>query len=680
MKQSTRTIRAGNQQMVFRKWTNKPYAVFNSLKKIIKIALLNVAYSLLALGSATSFAQEDSLRIDKKLELEEYEVVSAIEPLVFSQQARLVNLISKQDILQSAHQDIAGIISNQAALDIRQRGGYGIQSDLSLRASAFDQVLVLLNGIPISDAQTGHFNLNLPLTAQNIERIEILKGSAARIYGTNAFAGAVNIVTYPEEKNSLQFTLESGQHALYNIASALNFHKKRSRTLLSYQQSGSDGYMENTDFLLKNVFVQTQYLANGFTIDLLFGAQFKEFGANGFYSPKYPLQYEYNKAYNGHINLSFGNRFSSRISLFWRRHQDQWVLTRENPSLYQNFHQTDAYGFRSNHRFKSGFGKTLLGTEIKKESIWSTSLGESQTETKPVPWENAYLFTHYKQRSNASVFIDHQMQLGNKINVSFGFLTNWNSAYSSAINVYPGVDLSYTLNPHLKLIGSLNQAMRLPTFTDLYYSGPANEGNPDLIVEKASSFEFGLKYEKQNLQFDVVCFSRLGKNIIDWVWMEAKEKWQTQNILEQNSSGIETGFSYSSNSLINQFYLNYTYIDVQTDTHFQLTKYANSQLKHQFNIGINLKPHPHFSTNFSLGYRDRVGVFQSYDFDASEYIENPYKAVFLANAKLSYQRPKYELYLSGINVLNQLYYEYGVMQSGRWIKAGIVINLVAQNE
>jgi len=51
--------------VIFRKWTNKSYAVFNSLKRIIKIASLNVAYSLLALGTATSFAQEDSLRIDK---------------------------------------------------------------------------------------------------------------------------------------------------------------------------------------------------------------------------------------------------------------------------------------------------------------------------------------------------------------------------------------------------------------------------------------------------------------------------------------------------------------------------------------------------------------------------------------------------------------------------------------
>lgn len=666
--------------MVFRKWTNKPYAVFNSLNKIIKIALLNVAYSLLALGSATSFAQEDSLRIDKKLELEEYEVISAVEPLIFSQQARLVNLISKQDILQSAQQDIAGIISNQAALDIRQRGGFGIQSDLSLRASSFDQVLVLLNGIPISDAQTGHFNLNLPLTAQNIARIEILKGSAARIYGTNAFAGAINIVTYPKAENSLQFNAESGQNALYGVGTTVNYHKKRSRSLLSYQQSGSDGYMENTDFLLKNVFLHTQWLANRFTLDFLLTAQQKEFGANGFYSPKYPLQYEYNRAYNGNVNLSFGKKLSSRFSLFWRRHQDQWVLTRENPSVYQNFHQTEVIGFRSNHRFKSRFGKTLLGTELKKESIWSTGLGEIQTESKPVPWDNAYRFTHFKQRSNASVFIDHQMHFGDKIHAAFGFLINWNSSYKSELNTYPGMDLSYAIHPHLKFIGSLNLAMRLPTFTDLYYSGPANVGNPDLKAENATSFEFGLKYEKQHIQFELVYFSRLGKNIIDWVWLEDIEKWQTQNILEQNSLGIETGFRYSSNSFFNQFYLNYSYIDVQINEHFQLTKYANSQLKHQLNIGTTLKPHSNFRANFSLSYRDRVGVFQRFDFDASEYIENPYKAVFLANAKLTYQRPKYNLYLSGINLLNKVYYEYGVMQSGRWIKAGIVINLVAQNE
>ena len=191
MKQPKTRIFREQQLMTFRKWTNKPYAVFNSLKRIIKIAILNVSYSLLALGAATSFAQEDSLRIDKKLELEEIEIISAVEPLVFSQQARIVNLVSKQDIIRSVQNDIAGILSQQRAIDIRQRGGFGVQSDVAIRGSSFDQVLVLLNGIPFSDAQTGHFNLNLPIISHSIERIEVLEGSAARVYGANAFAGAV---------------------------------------------------------------------------------------------------------------------------------------------------------------------------------------------------------------------------------------------------------------------------------------------------------------------------------------------------------------------------------------------------------------------------------------------------------------------------------------------------------
>lgn len=673
MKQSNRIFFSQKKLMVFRKWTNKPYAVFNSLKKIIKIALLNVAYSLLALGSATSFAQADSLRIDKKLDLDEYEVISAVEPLIFSQQSRLVNLISKQAIQQTAQQDIAGIISNQRGIDVRQRGGFGIQNDISLRASSFDQVLILLNGIPISDAQTGHFNLNLPITSQNIERIEILEGSAARIYGTNAFAGAVNIVTNPEAKNSLKLITEGGQHAYYSVGTSANFYKGRNRTFLSYQKSGSDGYMENTDFLMKNLFFQTQWIANRFTVDILFGAHQKEFGANGFYSAKYPLQYEYNKVYNGNANVNFGKQFISRISLFWRKHQDQWVLTRENPSIYQNFHQTDTYGFKTNHRFISQFGKTLLGTEIKSESIWSTSLGEAQPNLKPVPWDNAYNFSHYYRRTNLSAFLDQQITFGDNFHTAFGFLINWNSADNSNISTYPGIDFSYDINRHLKLIASLNQAMRLPSFTDLYYSGPANLGNTDLIPEKATSFEFGFKYYTSKIHFDAVYFTRLGKNIIDWVWIEEIEKWQTQNIIEQNVSGLEMGISYSTS--LKQFYLNYTYIDVQSKENFQLTKYASTHLKHQLNLGGTFTILPNLMASFSLSYRDRVGVFQSYDFVNSEYLENQYKAVFLANAKLTYRRPYYSLHLDGLNLLNKAYYEYGVLQAGTWLKAGITVTI-----
>ncbi|MCD6090503.1 MAG: TonB-dependent receptor [Bacteroidales bacterium] len=666
--------------VIFRKWTNKSYAVFNSLKRIIKIASLNVAYSLLALGTATSFAQEDSLRIDKKLELEEIEIISAIEPLVFSQQARLINVISKQEILRSGQQDVASILSQQRALDIRQRGGFGIQSDISLRASSFDQVLILLNGIPLSDAQTGHFSLNLPVVAQAIQRIEIIEGSAARIYGANAFAGAVNIVTQPSSKNQIQITSEGGQNAYYNLGASVNFAKGKNRTFLSYQKLGSDGYMENTDFQTNNFFMQSQWIADKYSFDFQLGAQKKKFGANGFYSAKYPLQYEYNNAYNGNANLNFGKQLVSRISMFWRRHQDQWVLTRENPSIYQNFHQTDTYGLKTNHRFLSKLGKTQIGTEIKSESIWSTSLGETQEESMPVPWNADYSFSRYFERSNASIFIDHQLNLDSRFYAAFGFLINWNSDYSQKLKIYPGIDLSYSITKKLKIIGSINQAMRLPTFTDLYYSGPANMGNTQLLPEKATSFELGLKYLQSNIQANLVYFSRLGKDVIDWVWLEDIEKWQTQNILEQNVSGIEVGIDYAPfhSSILHNIYLNYNYLDVKFKEIPQLTKYANTHLKHQLNFGGTLKLTSSLFASFSINYRDRVGVFQSYDFDNQEYQEEPYKAVLLANAKLYYERKYYTLFVDGLNLFDQKYFENGVLQPETWLKAGVTINLEAK--
>jgi iron complex outermembrane receptor protein len=682
MKQIKSNKQTEKQLMIFRKWTNKPYAVFNSLKRIIKIAILNVAYSILALGTATSFAQEDSLRIDKKLELEEIEIISAVEPLIFSQQARLVNLISKQDILRSGHQDVASILSHQRAIDIRQRGGFGIQSDISLRASTFDQVLILLNGIPFSDAQTGHFSLNLPLVSQAIERIEVLEGSAARIYGANAFAGAVNIVTQPLAKKQLQIQIEGGQNQYFNLGASVNYASKRNKTFLSFQKSGSDGYMENTDFKMKNLFLQSFWMAKKYTLDFQLGAHQKEFGANSFYSAKYPLQYEYNNAYNSNVNINYGKTLVSRFSLFWRRHQDQWVLTRENPSVYQNFHQTDTYGIKTNYRYQSKLGKTQIGIESKIETIWSTSLGKAQQNSKPISWNENYVFSHFFKRSSSSVFIDHQLNQSSKFYAAFGFLINWNSDYSRNIKVYPGIDLSYALNQQFKIIGSVNQAMRLPSFTDLYYSGPANLGNTELLPEKATSFEVGLKFQNSDFKIDAVYFSRLGKDVIDWVWLEDIEKWQTQNIIEQNVSGLEAGFVYSSSqsSFLQQLSFNYTYIDVQSKDIPQLTKYASTHLKHQVNFGGTIHITPKLFASFSMSYRDRVGVFQTYDFDSQEHQEEPYKAVFLVNAKVQYKSQYYTLFMDGLNLFNQKYFEYGVLQAGSWLKAGININIEMKNK
>ena len=121
--------------------------------------------------------------------------------------------------------------------------------------------------------------------------------------------------------------------------------------------------------------------------------------------------------------------------------------------------------------------------------------------------------------------------------------------------------------------------------------------------------------------------------------------------------------------------MNYTYLDAQLKETPQLTKYASTHLKHQLNFGGTLQIIQNLNADFSISYRDRVGNYQAYDFVNMQFQENPYKAVILANTKLRYERKVFSLFIDGLNLFDQKYYEYGVLQHGIFFKTGIIINL-----
>ncbi|MDX9696020.1 MAG: TonB-dependent receptor plug domain-containing protein, partial [Bacteroidales bacterium] len=155
----------------FNQWTNKKYAVFNSLKRIIKIASLSVAYSIIAIPEL-SIAQTDSSGVVKNLDLEEVVVSAERSPVVFSKIARVVTVITDKDAQGLPGNSLNELIERSSFVDIRQRGTNGIQADISIRGGTFDQNLVLLNGINITDPQTGHHSLNLPIDLNAVQRIE----------------------------------------------------------------------------------------------------------------------------------------------------------------------------------------------------------------------------------------------------------------------------------------------------------------------------------------------------------------------------------------------------------------------------------------------------------------------------------------------------------------------------
>ncbi|MDZ7605551.1 MAG: TonB-dependent receptor plug domain-containing protein, partial [Cyclobacteriaceae bacterium] len=148
--------------------------------------------------------------------------------------------IERKEIESSPAQSVQDLLEYVAGVDVRQRGAEGVQADVSIRGGTFDQTLILLNGINITDPQTGHHNLNIPVSLSQIERIEILEGPAARVYGPNAFSGAINIVTRQSGSNSVDLQLSSGSFRYFDADLAGSFKTGKLQNSISLNKKLSE--------------------------------------------------------------------------------------------------------------------------------------------------------------------------------------------------------------------------------------------------------------------------------------------------------------------------------------------------------------------------------------------------------------------------------------------------------
>lgn len=662
--------------LYFSRWTRKAYAMFNTLGRVVVIARVHMVLSLLSIGAVAAVAQQaqDSLGTAVQ-DLEEVEVNALEEPLAFSQLGRIITTISHDEIASAPVHDLAGLLSMVQGVDIRQRGGHGMQADLSMRGGTFDQVLVLLNGIPISDPQTGHFSLNVPIDIEDIDRIEVLQGPGASVFGANAYSGAVNIISKAKKENSLRLKAKGGSFASYGYGGSLNLHHKQLRALVSYTQHASDGYMDNTDFMGRNLFANTAWQHKRLSVDATLAWQQKDFGANSFYSPKFPMQYETNEARIAALGMHWNGKFKLSLVPYYRQHRDNWQLLRSKPEVYQNFHQTDVWGVRTKGYFYTILGKSTIGLDTKTEHLQSSSMGDKLDTPVSIPWSQQHDFKYAYDRQHFSVFAEQSKHLGTSWDVSLSLMMHYYHADNSFTNWYPGLHVSYTLNPKLKFVGSVSNAMRLPTFTDLFYSGKANIGNKDLVSERSWTYEVGSTYApKAGMQYQTALFWRQGSDIIDWVWHDSV--WRTENITELNTYGIEASAKWQPNVLWNLDFwphlsLNYTYLEVsKMSSEFQ-SKYVSNHLRHQLNLQSGFVFFKHLHLKLNARYQSRMGNYLTYDFETQTYGEAPYKEVVLLDARLSWKQKMWEIFVQSYNLTDQKVVEYSVLQPGIWMQAGV---------
>ncbi len=671
-----------SNHLYFSRWSRKPFAVFASLKAVIKISFIAGALSIVVIPEK-SFSQTDTIKINNHIEIDEVLVSGERSPEVYSKVARVVTLIPKENALRTPAQNLLDVLEYSPGVDLRVRGKHGVQADLSIRGGSFDQNVILLNGINISNPQSGHLSLTLPIDIESIKQIEILEGPSSRISGANAFSGAVNFVTNTDTINKVGFHAMVGQHNLYKTNITASLTNKYIKNFVAFSVYGSNGFTHNTDFKSYNLYYNGNINIKDAELSIQLGLTDKSYGANNFYSTKYKDQFEENSASLANINFKTGTNLKLSSSVYWRRLYDHFVLIRDNPEAYQNFHVTDVVGTNINTSFLSYLGKTTFGTDLRSESIHSTNLGYSANDSILVEGYDSIYYNKSHSRTNAGIFIEHSYHT-QKFSISGGGVFNYNTDQGLSGKFYPGVDLSYRILKGIKLFASVNSAVRMPTFTDLFYVGRENIGNPNLKPEEAVTYEIGIKPALAYLTGNASVFYRHGKNIIDWNKQnETDTIWVPSNITELNTLGVElqgilntTSFAMNPTYGIRSLQFGVLLLNVIKSSSNTISRYALDYLNKKITVGIDIKLFKNLYTNLQFVYQSRNGSYQVFNAETGTNETKNYKPFTLMDAKLYFEHNLFQPYVEVSNIFNIEYNDIGgVPLSGRWVRCGVKINL-----
>ncbi|GIL21779.1 MAG: ligand-gated TonB-dependent outer membrane channel [Bacteroidota bacterium] len=589
---------------------------------------------VLLILSNTLFAQQDTTRL-----LQDVVVQSNRIQTGFDETSASIIVLKESELKQLPALSVSDLLHYIAGVDIRQRGANGIQADAGIRGSTFDQVLILINGIKISDAQTGHHSLNLPIDVDNIERIEVLKGPAARIFGQNAFAGAINIITKNPDKSFIKAQAMGGDFGLGGFRISAAQTSEKVKHYISAARDFSDGYQYNTAYQINNFFYQSHINTPAGKLNLLAGYTDRAFGANGFYaSPDFRDQFETVQTSLAAITLQTqpAERLSLHHRIYWRRNQDDYIFTRLIPDLYRNFHLNNTIGYEANATINHQYGTTGLGVEVSQLWLRSTNLGDHE-------------------RTVATFFAENRITLlNNRVYITPGIQVNYYSDFGA--NLLPGIDAGFEITPHLAAFANIGYTYRVPTYTDLYYSDLANVGNPDLQPEYAITYEGGLKLiQSKKVQGQVSYFLRNGKQIIDWTKEQSLDPWKPDNVIGVNMKGLDLNVTWKPIKLI-LFTGGYTYIDADKTSDANFSRYAFENLKHQVLGGLTLFYSKTISHTINYRYCERANLPDYH----------------LLDTRLTWQGKTFAVFTDITNITDVSYKETNlVTMPGRWFKLGM---------
>jgi outer membrane cobalamin receptor len=612
---------------------------------------------LLSIGLFFGFACSVSLNAQDTLEYRQPPVIvttmrSPVSSLFVSRSFEVIDR-SNPEMLSAT--SIGDVLQRFANVNIQSRGVFGAQTDLSIRGTLFSQNLILLNGSRLDDPQTAHHNFDLPLSLEQVERIEVLRGPSSSQYGANASGGVVNIITRIPENTSVSIFVNGGNYGLFTAGSSLNAVSSGIRSSNTISYSRSSGYRYDTDFSIMNLSTSNEFPLSSTMISLFAGYTKKEFGAFDFYSPgsnKPSKEWTETAVFN--ISSTFlHSSFQLTPKLSFRKHFDRFMddIRLPNQNIYS--HTT---------------------TVMHSELVGTIALMEHATMVSGAEWAHDDIASNvYKQHSrNSGAVFTSVLSRFSQWTFDAGVRTDFHSDYSS--RVCPTIGIGYLITPQQKIYGTAGRSFRAPTYTELYIYNSTTHGDPSLRPETDWSYETGWEYYvNSHLQLSLSIFEHAQNNLIDYVRYTALDTAQAINFSNAVMRGVETSVQWN---------------EIQTsedDAPSKLPRLEYVSVSYGF-LDSRIEHRPVFSSRYSYTHpRHQISLFASgslpFVIQGSIGIIHKIKltgvAYTLVDARFSKRIFSAKIYISGSNLLNQTYEEItGVPLPGRWLWAGIEVKIL----
>jgi outer membrane cobalamin receptor len=220
---------------------------------------------VLASGFSPEVVSGDGTTDQVDYQLETIVVTATRTPQALRKSDADVTVITDADIRQSFAQHLGEALKGVPGINVGEYGGTGQNVSVGIRGSTAGQVLIMVDGVPVNDPQLGGLDLNL-IALDDVERVEVVRGSSSALYGADAMGGVVNIITKTTtyEKPRSDVTYQQGNHGFEKIGG--QFCRRLGRNLglnLTGSSTKYDGYRENSDYRGRHLGVRITFSPRG---------------------------------------------------------------------------------------------------------------------------------------------------------------------------------------------------------------------------------------------------------------------------------------------------------------------------------------------------------------------------------------------------------------------------------